>query len=150
MTATTEYRPTPTSQTPLQPKTQNQKSATQKGWVSTYYRHYKGKKLGPYYVRRWKVGRKIHREYIKPQDVERVKAECQAYREGRRNISRMLDNFNFLGNMLNRYDAGKVVTAAMENYIRRIHNEGIYITGRPQMRRKVTREMSKSTAKKCS
>jgi hypothetical protein len=131
-----------TATTSPHPKTENQNRKTQRGWVNTYYRNYKGKRLGPYYVRRWKVGNKLHREYIKPADVERVKAECQAHREGRRNITRMLDNFNFLGNMLNRYDAGKVVTAAMENYIRRLHHEGMYITGRPLMRRKVTRHLA--------
>jgi hypothetical protein len=132
------------TQTSPQPATeQPSNQATQKGWVNTYYRYYKGKKLGPYYVRRWKVGNKLHREYVKPADVERVKAECQANREGRRRINRMLDNFNFLGQMLNRYDAGKLVTPAMEDYIRRIHHEGIYITGRPQMRRKVTRTLAK-------
>ena len=42
---------------------------------------------------------------------------------------------------MDRYDHRKVVTPAMEAYIRRIWNEGYYITGRPQMRRKVTREL---------
>ncbi len=135
------------TQSSPQPKTENQKPTTKRGSVNCFYRTYKGKRLGPYYVRRWKVGRKIHREYIKPQDVERVKAECQAYREGKRNISKMLDNFNFLGTMLNRYDANKLVTPAMEDYICRIYHEGIYITGRPQMRRKVTREIIKVDGK---
>ena len=112
-----------------------------RGHVNVFYRYYKGKKLGPYYVRRWKIGRKLFKEYIKPKDVERVKAECKAFKEGRKAVSVFLDNVEFLGNCLNRYDRGKIVTPAMEDYIRRIWNEGPYITGKPQMRRKVTREI---------
>ena len=58
----------------------NQKSAMTRGWIQTTYRHYKGKKLGPYYVRRWKEGKRIFKEYIKFEDLERIRAECDAYR----------------------------------------------------------------------
>src|SRR5262249_58383300 len=86
--------------------------ATQRGWLNTFYRYHKGKKLGPYFVRRWKVGGKIHRQYIKPEDVEKVRAQCAAHRteqkrrkEHNKQLNILLDNFNFLGAMMNRYDA---------------------------------------------
>jgi len=128
MTATTEYRAAA-------------QSPHKRGHVNTYYCYYKGKKLGPYYVRRGKVGKKLFKEYIKPDQVEKVKAECQAHRNRRREISNCLSNFEFLGRCLNRYDQGKVATTAMEDYIRRIYHEGPYISGKPQMPRKVTREI---------
>jgi len=43
--------------------------------------------------------------------------------------------------MMNRYDSGKIVTPEMEKYILRIRYEGPYITGRPRMRRTVTRQL---------
>jgi hypothetical protein len=127
------------------PEPSNQASgnpATLKGCVNTFYRHYKGKKLGPYYVRRWKVGRKVYREYIKADQVERVKAACLAYREGRKGITKFLNNFDFLGKMMGRYDYGKPVTLAMEDYNRRLRIEGMYIDGRPPLRRRVTRTIA--------
>jgi hypothetical protein len=87
-----------------------------RGHVKVFSCYYKGKKLGPYYVRRWKIGKKLFKEYLKPKDVERVKPECQAHREGRKRVSNLLSNFEFLRNGLNRYDSGRVVTPAMEDY----------------------------------
>ena len=112
-----------------------------KGWVNTYFRHYKGKKLGPYYVRRWKVGRRVFKQYIKPEDVEKVKAQCQAHRlesqrrkrEGRRIVT-FIDNYNFLGRIIDTWDRGKEIRKDQEAYALRLHNEGMYITGRPLYR----------------
>ncbi len=127
-----------------------EKSTAQKGWVNCFYRYYKGKKLGPYYVRKWKVGRNVHKEYIKPADVERVKAQCQAYREmqrerkaNRKRVSTFIDNWDYLGRMLNRYDTNKPVYPQHEAYIIRLHEEGMYITGRPRTRRHVKRHLAK-------
>ena len=86
-----------------------------RGWINCYYRTYKGKRPGPYYVRRLKVGKKLFKEYVKADQVEKIRAECQAHREGRKRISRFLNNVEFLGNCLNRYDSGEVVTLAMED-----------------------------------
>ena len=129
--------------------------ATLKGWVNTFYRHYKGRKLGPYHVRRWKVGRKIHREYIKPEDVERVKAACACHRETQkqrrdadRSCNTFINNWDFMGKMLDRWDKGKVVTPAMEQYILRLHREGMYITGRPPMRRRIEYQLAKVAGEK--
>ena len=117
-----------------------------RGWVAQYFRRYKGRKLGPYYVRRWKVGNKLRKEYIKPQDVERVRAECLAYREasqrkreGARKCNTFIDNYSFLGRMMNKYEKGKEPTRLEGEYILRLEREGMYITGKPRTRRKITR-----------
>ena len=131
-----------------------QSYAPKQGWVNCFYKTYKGKRLGPYYVRRWKSDGKLYKQYIKPQDVEHVRAECQSYRQSQkefRESSRLCDretaNFDFLGKMLLRYDTGKIVTAAMEAYIVRIYHEGLQITGRPPMRRKIIRRKLKINGK---
>src|SRR4051812_35100024 len=62
----------------------NKEAPPIRGWVSTFYRNYKGRRLGPYHVRRWKIGKKIHKEYIKPKNIEKVRAACQTHREIRK------------------------------------------------------------------
>ena len=117
-----------------------------RGWVSTYYRYYKGKKLGPYYVRRWKECGKTFRQYIKPKDVERVKAQCQLNREyefdlaerGRR-IRRFIINGDFFLRILLHLRRRKGAHPVHYAFYERIMQEGIYISGRPPLRRKVTR-----------
>ena len=135
MTATTEYPY-------LEP-------APKPGWINCFYRYYKGKRLGPYYVRRWKVNGKLHREYIKPDQLEQAKAECQAHRErqqrkreGERQGWNALHNWVFLGRMLTRLDAGKEITRDQAAYILRIEREGILITGRPWCRRRIKRHVA--------
>jgi len=111
------------------------------GWVVCSYRTYKGKKLGPYYFRKWKVAYRTHKQYIKPEDVERVKAACQVYREQQKQIKEgdrrcriFIENWDFLGKMCLRYQKGKKVTKEQEEYILRLHKEGMHITGRPLFR----------------
>lgn len=120
---------------------QSNNPAPLKGWVNCFYRRYKGKRLGPYYVRRWKVGRKTYKQYIKPQDYEKVRAQCEAHRkrqkerrEGDKRTQNLLDNWDFLGRMLTQADKGKRVRQDQEDYIRRLHHEGMFITGRPNYR----------------
>ena len=142
MTATIEYRQTPSS-------TPHDSTPTLRGHVNTFYRIYKGKRLGPYYVRRWKTGRRVFKQYIKPADVARVKAECDAYRReqarrrvaGRREAT-FVDNFRFLARMMHRFDQGKGVPAAHANWIVRLHRHGCYSEGRPKLRRRVVRRYS--------
>ena len=127
-----------------QSATGNQKSSTKKGCVNTFYRYYKGKKLGPYYVRRWKVGRQLHKEYIKAKDVERVKAECKAHKEGKKEVNRWLTNtianLNYIEKMCKWEDQGRV-RPCDHAYVRRLQTEGWDIDGRPRTRRHVTREI---------
>lgn len=105
-----------------------------RGCVITCYRQYKGKKLGPYYFRKWKVGRKVFKKYIKPADVEKVQAACQNTKQRRKEINRFLDNADWLRRMCERYDRGKEATPEQETYIQRLHREGMHITGRPPFR----------------
>jgi hypothetical protein len=128
---------------------------TLKGWVNTFYRHYRGKKLGPYHVRRWKVGRKLYKEYIKPDQVERVKAACQAHREkqkskseGARRTNHFLSNAAFMWNMITLWEKGKDSTPAQYAYLQRIDEEGMFITGRPGTRRRITRRLVKIAGKR--
>ena len=111
---------------------------TTRGCVNAFYRYYKGRKLGPYFVRRWKVGRRVHKEYIKPENVEKVRAACAEYREtvraARRQANKLIDNFSFLGNMMNRLDRGQTVRPDQAEYIERIAREGPFISGRPLYR----------------
>jgi len=125
----------------LQPPTIDDQRPTTRGWISTTYRHYKGKRLGPYYFRKWKVGKKIHRQYVKPEDVERIRAECQAHREkqqtkreGTKQINRLLDNWDFLGRMYFQSECGKEARPDQAAYVVRLHTEGMYIIGRPRYR----------------
>src|SRR5207344_2913498 len=65
------------------------------GWVACTYRTYKGKRSGPYYVRRWKTGTRVNKQYIKAEDVEYYRAACEANREKRKagqSVGRWLTN----------------------------------------------------------
>ena len=55
-----------------------------RGWVNRYYVVVGGKRLGPYFVRRWKQNGKLCKEYVELRDVKRVKAACERYREKRK------------------------------------------------------------------
>ena len=142
MTATTEYcaddKVNPSFLSPHPSK---------KGWINCFYRYYKGKRLGPYYVRRWKVNGKLHKEYIKPDQVEQAKAECQAHREqqlqGRivaRQCRALIDNHIVLGKMYFGYDKGNEPNKLQAEYLVRLHEEGLFITGRPPYRRRIIRD----------
>jgi hypothetical protein len=131
------------------PTTNQQPQTTKRGWVNTFYRHYRGKKLGPYHVRRWKVGAKIHKEYIKPADFERVKAECLAYREQRkrgaaigRAVTNIGANLDYLFRMDKWQKEGKLRPQDVA-FIHRIAKEGPEIDGGPPTRRGVTRHLAR-------
>jgi len=126
-----------------QPHTAN--TAPKRGWVNTFYRYHNGKKLGPYYVRRWKLNGKVHKQYIKPQDVEKVKAECQTHRERKKAVVGWLNNtianFNYIDRMIKWADQGKL-RPADHAYISRIKREGFKIDGRPPIRKKIVRSFA--------
>ncbi len=118
-----------------------------RGWVNTFYRNYKGRKLGPYYVRRWKEDGKLHKEYIKPQDVDRVRAACQLNREMEESMKRahekvklFMRNGDFFLRILDRRRRRKRVPLVHAEFFHRLDCEGMYIHGRPPLRRKVTHE----------
>jgi hypothetical protein len=113
------------------------------GWVSTFYVNYAGRKLGPYHARTWKANNKVHRQYIKPADLDRVRAACQANRELRqRGVQIAADFYNTVGNlkwlakMANRLRKGNL---RPEDYahVERIESEGYATPGRTKLRRGV-------------
>lgn len=86
-----------------------------KGWINCFYRTYKGKKLGPYFVRRWKVGRKLYKEYIKSEDLEQAKQEAADYKEKRkrqsattRRLNNNIANLAYMVRMVAWEDQGRV------------------------------------------
>jgi len=121
----------------------NENPATpMKGWVATSYRYYKGQKLGPYFVRRWKTGKKVHKEYVKAEDVERVRAACERHREIRRQMregteatNNYLNNFSYLGRMGKHLEKEhKQLRPEHLVYVLRLCKEGCFARGRPSQR----------------
>jgi hypothetical protein len=101
---------------------------------------HKGRKLGPYFVRRWKENGKLHKQYIKPGDVEKIRARCEAYREERRRQHQMLDDFNtFKGNwnyyfrILKRLQK-RNVEPEHHTHMRAIAVGDFFLPGRPNLR----------------
>ena len=129
----------------MTPSTTHQPPLTKKGWINTYYRYYKGKRLGPYYVRRWKLNGKLHKEYIKPDQVEEARAECQRHREAKKEIVRWLNNtttnLKYLERMIKWSDQGRL-RPEDHAYIDRIQKEGYDIGGRPPLRKKIVRQFA--------
>jgi len=110
------------------------------GWVSKFFVHYNGRKLGPYYARCWKENNKQKREYIKPADLERVREACQRYRDHRkaisnttRDFSTLTGNLNYVARMAKRIAKGFL---RPEDYvfIEKIKDNGFNTPGRPKLR----------------
>jgi hypothetical protein len=111
-----------------------------RGWITSTHTIYKGKKLGPYHSRTWKVAGKIKREYIKPADLERVRAACVAYKETRKrqsansqNVRCMVGNLNYIARLCKRLRSG-IITQADINFVAELNDKGYDIPGRPKMR----------------
>src|SRR5689334_10973149 len=120
----------------------NQQLAIQRGWINTFYVTKGGVRRGPYYARVWKVGGKTHKEYIKSRDLKRVQAECDAYRESRKQertkdleIANTIGNLNYLYRLAQRQDKGLLRPEDYE-HMRRIHEHGYAVPGRPPLRRR--------------
>jgi len=124
------------------------------GWIDTFYRTYKGKRLGPYHVRKWRVGKSIRRQYIKAKDLEAIKAACQANKESRKHkvearhrIVRGVENFNFLSVMMERMERGCHIHTVQKEHIVRIAcrvragDTTIYTHEKPRLRIRVSRPL---------
>jgi hypothetical protein len=46
-----------------------------------------GSPHGPYHYRFWREGGRLRKEYVRRSDVERVRAQCQARRQGRQELA---------------------------------------------------------------
>ena len=113
-----------------------------KGWISKFKVNHEGKKFGPYHYRCWKTGQKVHKQYIKPKDLDYYLAACQAYRERKKirsqknkEIDNYISNSRYLGVMLDRLEKGPVEQEHVD-FIRKIHKEGCNAQGRPLLRPK--------------
>lgn len=51
------------------------------GSVCAQWRERGGKRYGPYYFRFWREGGRLHKQYVKRNDVDSVRAACQRHRE---------------------------------------------------------------------
>ena len=52
------------------------------GWVCEQYVR-RGKKLcGPYWYRFWREGGRLRKAYVKPHEIEAVRARCSVWQEG--------------------------------------------------------------------
>jgi hypothetical protein len=47
----------------------------------------RGSLHGPYFYRLWREGGRVRKEYVRPADLERVRAQCQARRQARRELA---------------------------------------------------------------
>ena len=139
---TTYHLPTMTTNpptAPLQPL---------RGWVSTFYVKTGSKRFGPYHVRTWKKGRKIYKEYVKPADLEKVKAACQAYKEKRKRqrakdkeLINTFANLNYLVKLSKRQ--GKVPLRPEDiEHMRNIMRYGYAIPNTPSLRNPASKQPS--------
>src|SRR5690242_18705210 len=113
------------------------------GWIEAFYRRHNGKRLGPYHVRKWKANGKVHREYIKPKDLERVRAACQANRDKRKQTIQanksgfvFKGNWDFMHRIATRAEKGKPITLEEVAHVLRIQREGWDAPDGPKLRRK--------------
>ncbi len=110
------------------------------GWISKEYIPFKGKKLGPYYVRRWKQNGKLHREYIKAADLEKVKAACENHRQKRiaerqcsKELSTITGNLTYLLKMVKRSIKG-LLRPEDQDHLAILESKGPTTPGRPPLR----------------
>jgi hypothetical protein len=46
----------------------------------------RGQRHGPYYYRFWREGGKLRKQYVRPADLEEVRARCEARRQAKRDL----------------------------------------------------------------
>jgi hypothetical protein len=51
----------------------------------------RGQPHGPYYYRFWREGGRLRKVYVRPADLEEVRAQCEARRQARRELQRAWD-----------------------------------------------------------
>lgn len=55
------------------------------GSLQKFYVHRNGRKFGPYWCRMWREGGKLRRQYIKAEDLDRVRTAIDRYRSESQN-----------------------------------------------------------------
>lgn len=113
-----------------------------RGWITTFYIRRGAKSHGPYYARTWRVKGKLKRQYIKPEDLERVRAACQRFRERRKKqieVSKgynlIAGNLNFLFRMFKRSQKRNRPRQHEAAHLAGIQTEGLQAPNRPNLRR---------------
>jgi hypothetical protein len=46
----------------------------------------RGRRYGPYYYRFWREGGRLRKAYVRPEQLEEVRARCEARRQARREL----------------------------------------------------------------
>lgn len=110
------------------------------GWVNAYYVYENGRKCGPYFVRRWKVKGKLHKQYVAERHLRRTLAACARYRERKlrqRKISKrftiVTGNLNFLWTMVKR-SLKNTLRPGDHDFLAILEKEGIKAPNRPSLR----------------
>jgi len=85
-----------------QTKTTKPLPNTLPGAVCAQWRERGGTRYGPYYFRFWREGGRLHKEYIKREDVDAVREACVRHREEQQERRR---NHAELMQMLRQYKA---------------------------------------------
>ena len=112
------------------------------GRVSAFFLNYKGRKLGPYYVRRWKEKGKAKKQYIQHEDLEQVQAACLRYQQDRnikkaRNleVNNLIKNMAFMWHMKIRVKKGARLRIEDILHLGKIERSGMAISGTPKLRK---------------
>jgi hypothetical protein len=115
--------------------------AALKGRIAKFFLSYKGKKLGPYYCRRWKENGKTKKEYVSSKDLPRVQAAIDQYRSDRnyklarnKQCNLLLTNMRFLWTMMQHRIPKKKLRVENLLHIGRIEKMGIYAPDCPKLR----------------
>lgn len=110
------------------------------GWVNAYYVYENGRKCGPYYVRRWKVRGKLHKQYVAERHLRRTLAACARYRERKirgRDIALQVavvtGNLSFLWTMVKRSMKG-TLRPCDHDFLAILEKEGPKASGRPSLK----------------
>jgi hypothetical protein len=111
-----------------------------KGRVTTFYARYKGHKLGPYYVRRWKENGKQMKEYVKPNDLLKIQAACEQNRQDRnariarsRQVTNLSRNMSFLWRLMKRSRKAGYWPHEILHFVK-IQEHGMSVSGCPPLR----------------
>ena len=67
----------------------------------------RGELHGPYYYRFWREGGRLHKKYIKREDLDAVKKACERRRHERRELARAMQEYRRIVTMIRRVEDGR-------------------------------------------
>ena len=65
-----------------------------------------GELHGPYWYRFWREGGCLHKKYVRPEDLDAVRAACEARRHQRRQVLTAWEEFRAIKRLLRRLEHG--------------------------------------------